>query len=100
MAVTPPTNPLVVIFDLEKRVRNALTVDELGFIIVNETYKIVQYRQAVLFDNVGSIKAISGTSNFEKNSPFIYWLKRHLSPLAKGSRRTKSNQSRGFWKFS
>ena len=84
MAVAPPTNPLVVIFDLEKRVRNALTVDELGFIIVNETYKIVQYRQAVLFDNVGSIKAISGTSNFEKNSPFIHWLKRHLSPVAKG----------------
>jgi hypothetical protein len=42
----------------------------------------VQFRQAVLFDNSGKITAISGTSNFERNSPFIYWLKQYLSPIA------------------
>jgi len=77
------SNPLALIIDLEKRVRNALTIDELGFLIVNETYNLVKYRQAILFDDMGNIRAISGTSNFEKNSPFIYWLKRHLSPLSK-----------------
>lgn len=82
MAETPKKNPLAIIIDLEKRVRNAITIDELCFIAVNETYKIVQYRQALIFDKTGEIKAISGTSNFELNSPFIYWLKRHLSPLA------------------
>ena len=81
MVGTLKINPLAVIIDLEKRARKALTIDELGFIIVNETYKIVQYRQAVLFDGFGNIKAISSISSFEKNSPFIYWLKKNISPL-------------------
>ena len=76
------SNPLAVIIDLEKRIRNALTIEEIGFLIVNETYKLVNYRQAILFDARGDVIAVSGTSNFEENSPFIHWLKRHLSPLA------------------
>ena len=76
-------NPLAVLIDLEKRVRSALTIEELGFIIVNETFKIVQYHQAILFDASGNILVFSGTATFEKNSPFIYWLNKHLSPLSR-----------------
>ena len=93
MAKPPSTNPFAVIFDIEKRLRNSLTVDEVGFIIVNETYKIVQYRQAILFDNTGKIKSISGTSNFEENSPFIYWVKQNLSPIAKNIVKPKELRS-------
>ena len=96
MAEALKTNPLAIIIDLEKRVRNALTIDELGFIVVNETHKIVQYRQAVLFDKIGEIKAISGVSNFELNSPFILWLKQHLSPVANQLEGPKEISSKNF----
>ena len=99
MVKSPSTNPFVIIFDLQKRLRNSITVDEVSFIVVNETYKTVQYRQAILFDKAGKITAISGTSTFEENSPFIYWLKQYLSPIAKNIVESKELRSEDFENF-
>ena len=99
MVKSPSTNPFVIIFDLQKRLRNSITVDEVSFIVVNETYKTVQYRQAILFDKAGKITAISGTSTFEENSPFIYWLKQYLSPIAKNIVESKELRSEDLENF-
>src|SRR6185437_330197 len=78
---------------LIKRVRHAATVQELGFIIVNETHSLLPYRQAVLWradaTGSGSIAAISGTPIVERNAPFTLWLTRALGQFAKIADATK-----------
>ncbi len=99
MAKDIPVNPLAIIIDLEKRARNALTIEELGFVVVNETHKIVSYRQAIMFDELGNIISISGTSSFDENSPFIYWLIKNFSPLSKKIEDPQEINSKNYEKF-
>jgi hypothetical protein len=77
---------LSTLVQLIKRARNAATVQELGFIIVNETHALLPYRQAVLWqsDGSGRVVAISGTPVIERNAPLTLWLKRALGKLAAG----------------
>jgi hypothetical protein len=71
---------------LLKRARHAETVQELAFVIVNETHSLLPYRQAALWraepGGSGSVVAISGTPVVERNAPFTLWLMRMLSHLA------------------
>ena len=64
-------NPLVALIGLEKRVREVDNIDELHFLIVNETHNLISYRQAVLFTEDGALLSISGVSNFESGAPFV-----------------------------
>ncbi|MDQ6962037.1 MAG: HlyD family efflux transporter periplasmic adaptor subunit [Mariprofundaceae bacterium] len=53
--------------------------ESLGFHIVNETYALIQYRQAVLWcgeENHPHLVAISGLPSFDMQSPFMQWLKK------------------------
>jgi len=84
MATVSLSNPLAVVIEIEKRAREALAVDELKFIIVNETYNLVSYHQAVLFDQFGKILTISGVANFDRNSPFVHWLMGYIAPFING----------------
>jgi hypothetical protein len=50
---------------LEKRIRHAATVEEFGFLVVNETHALVRYRQAILWRRTatsgeGKVVAVSG----------------------------------------
>ena len=58
-------DPLVVLIDLEKRVRSVLTLDELYFVFVNETHGLVPYRQAILFGRDGAPLTVSGVADLE-----------------------------------
>jgi len=80
---------------LEQRLRDAVR-DELPFIIVNETSKIIRYNQAVLWQPRYSarkqIRAVSGVSVPDPYSPFFQSLKamlpliqRHLNRKIKPS---------------
>ena len=42
------SNPLVIIIELERRIRQATTTEEIQFIIVNELHNLVKYRQSIL----------------------------------------------------
>lgn len=79
---------LSTLVQLVKRARHAATVQELGFIVVNETHALVPYRQAVLWQSEGSgrgkLVAISGTPVIERNAPFTLWLKRAFAKLDTG----------------
>ncbi len=69
---------------LEQRLRNA-EKNELPFIIVNETAKLIAYDQAILWQphlNRGKkIRSISGVTAPDIHSPFLLWLNKTLPSL-------------------
>ncbi|MBI3446412.1 MAG: HlyD family efflux transporter periplasmic adaptor subunit [Magnetospirillum sp.] len=74
-------NPLVALLGLEEHARQAATVDELGFVMVNDTRSLVEYRQAALVID-DRLKAVSGVAAVEKGAPFTLWLERMVQRLA------------------
>jgi hypothetical protein len=60
---------------LERRVRAAATLQELAFLIVNDTHTLVPYRQAVLWRaDTGTVQAMSGLAVPEADAPFNLWI--------------------------
>jgi multidrug efflux pump subunit AcrA (membrane-fusion protein) len=68
-------NPLVALLGLEEQARQAANAAELGFVMVNDSRSVVEYRQAALFID-GGLRAVSGVSAVERNAPFTLWLER------------------------
>ncbi|MCB8820581.1 efflux RND transporter periplasmic adaptor subunit [Microvirga rosea] len=69
---------MTLLVQLEGRARNA-SLDELMFVMVNETHAIVPYRQALLWRNngrQGKVAAVSGLSSTDPHSPFLAWIGR------------------------
>ena len=65
---------------LEARARAANTLAELGFSIANDSYHLVQFRQALVFEgnDVNSrLLTVSGLARPPEESPYSIWLKRH-----------------------
>lgn len=61
---------------LGKRARQAQTTADLGFILANETFHLVPYRQAVLWLQEGGVSALSGVVTLQKTAPYTQWLER------------------------
>lgn len=79
--VNPETLALAGLLQLGKRARQATRLTELAFIIVNETFQLTPYRQAVLwFPNEG-VTALSGVTTVEENAPYVLWLNAMLKRL-------------------
>lgn len=95
MATPAPSNVEAQLFGLStlvqlaKRARHAATIEELAFIMVNESHALLPYRQAALWQRAsagpGGLVAISGATAIERNAPFILWLKRLLGDLGSGT---------------
>ncbi len=70
---------LSTLLQLEKEARHAKLPAELGFIMVNESLKLVKYQQAILWIKSYSgkirIEAVSGADQPDKYSPFIIYLR-------------------------
>ena len=65
------------LLSLEEKARKAQNTKELCFIITNDTYQLVPYRQAAVgLYNVDSmkIKSISGIPAINDESPYVIWL--------------------------
>jgi hypothetical protein len=85
-----PANPIAVLLHLEQRAQQMRTVPELGFVIVNETWQLLRYRQAALFvvrAESARLSNISNLATLAEDSPFTVWLKRLGSHLWKDLRR-------------
>lgn len=67
---------LAVLLDLARRARRAGTVAELGFLLVNETRHLVDYRQAALWGAGEGVHTLSGVLQPEANAPYVQWLDR------------------------
>lgn len=75
-------NPLLLLIGLGKEARNASTLDELGFLLVNDSRALSGYRQALLWSAGRGVTHLSGVVIPERHSPFMQWALRlceHLS---------------------
>ncbi|MDR6957918.1 hypothetical protein J2W43_001899 [Pseudomonas brassicacearum] len=89
-AQATPVNPVAVLLHLEQRAQEARSTAELGFVMVNETWQLLRYRQAFIFvsDVLGkpALSNVSSLAVLPEESPFTVWLKglaHHLwRPLA------------------
>lgn len=92
---------LSTLLQLERQIRHADTPAELGFIMVNETLRLVNYKQAFLW-RMGAtgrifIEAVSGVDRPDRNAPLIIYIReiiryisrspenRMIHPIAEGS---------------
>lgn len=69
---------LSTLLQLESLARKAESEKALQFLIVNETRRLLNYRQAFLFSSAGTgshrVEAASSLSVVDRNSPFVTWL--------------------------
>jgi len=81
---------LALIMELERMARKANTKEELGFVVVNQTRRIINYTQAalLLFDEDSSpfakVLSISGIAVIDKHVPMAIWLKKVVRAMASG----------------
>lgn len=65
---------LSILLQLSRRVREAATPEEIGFIAVNESKQLIPYRQAALWIHGKGVFAVSGIPEPDRSSPYIQWL--------------------------
>ena len=63
------------LLQLAGRARAASSPDALQFLLLNETFQLVQYRQAVLWSRAQGVMGVSGVSSVDRNSSFVLWIK-------------------------
>lgn len=74
---------LLSLLQMGRRARAATTLEELGFIAVNETRALLAYRQAALW--LGSdtrVAALSGVPQADPEAPYLQWLTRVFKAIA------------------
>jgi hypothetical protein len=75
---------MATLLDLERRARNAQSIAELGFVMVNDSFRLFEFRQALL---LGSLRrgrrhfAVSGLAEANEDAAFAVWAKALLSHL-------------------
>lgn len=85
----PATTALSVLLQLEGMVRAAKSRLELQFLIVNETRRLVPYRQAILLSPQTSsketyqVRAASSIPVVDRTVPFVQWTERLIQDLRK-----------------
>ncbi|WP_211090225.1 hypothetical protein [Pseudothauera nasutitermitis] len=77
-----PANPLLVLLDLGRRARTAASAEELAFLLVNDTRRLLPYRQAALWFQGEGIRTLSGVMQVEANAPYAQWLRQACAHLA------------------
>jgi multidrug efflux pump subunit AcrA (membrane-fusion protein) len=71
----PHPRQLLNLLNLARRAREASSVRELGFLLVNDTHQLVAFRQAAWCGPDGRVQALSGVLQPEANAPYAQWLK-------------------------
>ncbi|MGK0296651.1 MAG: hypothetical protein ACI9XC_000240 [Gammaproteobacteria bacterium] len=62
---------------LQQNLRNAPTITELGYVLVNDTQKLISYRTSVLwleYKNTGRVESVSGIPSPVAMAPFTRWI--------------------------
>jgi multidrug resistance efflux pump len=85
-AVGAPAIPreLLALLQLGRRARAAESIEALGFILVNETRQLFEYRQAALWLGA-QIVTVSGVPTVEGNAPYVQWLRDLCRALPQGN---------------
>ncbi len=88
---TPPSaeaSALLTLLQLEAAARQIDELDAFPFFVVNETRKLLNYRQAVLVESGTKgmrVKAISSIATIDRNTPMLQWLENVLKELQKAN---------------
>jgi len=82
----PPPSPhqqqllgISTLLQLEKKVRHTHDGAEFGFVVVNETLRLLRYDQAVLWrlnGRAARVAAVSGVDRPNRKSPYLQWLEK------------------------
>ncbi|MBK1670371.1 hypothetical protein CKO28_20310, partial [Rhodovibrio sodomensis] len=85
-ATDPKLRGFSTFLQLERAARHAESVEALGFVAVNETRRLLNFRQAVLAAGGESarprVQAVSGVSVLDRDAPFVRWTEALLADLA------------------
>jgi len=82
---------LAVLLDLEKRARAAASVEELGFLMANDTHLAVPYRQAAFFrTDRARLQTLSGLATPDRDAPFTRRLEQYFRKILAGSPRLRA----------
>ncbi|GAA0599588.1 efflux RND transporter periplasmic adaptor subunit [Caenispirillum bisanense] len=83
--MTEQTSVYAVLLQLEQEARRAETEDALRFVLVNQTRRLVTFRQAVLVRLRGPgrfvVEAVSNVPVLDREAPFVRWLGQVLLTL-------------------
>jgi len=63
-----------ILLQLSKRVREAAKSEEIGFLAVNDTKQLINYRQAALWLKDKGVFSVSGLPYPDKSAPYVQWL--------------------------
>ena len=76
MNAPDPGRELATLLQLMRRAREADSEEALGFVLVNETLRLLPYRQAALWRDgaLGRVSALSGVPETDSNAPYVQWL--------------------------
>lgn len=87
----PMMSAITVLMQLESMARAAESLKSLEFLIVNETRKLVTYRQAFLFkpgaisSNTQKLQVASSIAMVDKDAPATIWVEKLVSEVYKNS---------------
>lgn len=82
---------LASILILQRKARSAATVEELGFLLVNDTSLILPYRTALFWrSRERRLQAVSGLPQPDGDAPFVRWANRLCAHLAAGGDRIRA----------
>lgn len=79
---TNAVHPAVLLLELGHRARQAKSVSELEFMLVNDTRLLLPYRQAVWWNEAQGVAALSGVMQPDRNAPYAQWVHEVCAHLA------------------
>lgn len=65
---------LATLISLGRRARDAESIEELRFLLVNETANLLSFHQAVFWSVKSGVLALSGVGMLDPTSPYVRWL--------------------------
>jgi len=81
-------DPLAELLGLAHEAREARSRDELAFLLLNDSRRLLHYRQAVLwFDSTG-LRGLSGVVEPDANAPYALWVRKVCAHLHQAHGRT------------
>ena len=74
-------DPLVQLLDLAHQAREARSRDELAFVLLNDSRRLLHYRQAVLWLEGTGLRGLSGVVEPDPNAPYALWVRKLCAHL-------------------